>query len=237
MGSDEHLELVNYMLLLFQSTLPHGERLYLFWVIHTFKQISIHTPTWGATKVYVVEYSPTTDFNPHSHMGSDTLYYLPSVPSDISIHTPTWGATSKKIVSMCNGMISIHTPTWGATFGLYIILSKGLRFQSTLPHGERLTTIKDVAYSYLISIHTPTWGATSVTDMRYTLVIVISIHTPTWGATNIASCVAISISYFNPHSHMGSDSMPQILSTTPVISIHTPTWGATLMLVCNLLLS
>ena len=56
---------------LFQSTHPHGVRLVLTRLFHSAKIISIHAPTWGATRAY------TTKLN----------------KLKISIHAPTWGAT------------------------------------------------------------------------------------------------------------------------------------------------
>ncbi len=57
-------------------------------------RISIHAPTWGATKL--------TD---------NTLIY-----TSISIHAPTWGATQRHKQSGHYRTISIHAPTWGATW-------------------------------------------------------------------------------------------------------------------------
>ena len=124
-----------------------------------FTKISIHAPTWGATKVV------------RGHMGSPY----------ISIHAPTWGATGLTLFNLAviafqsthpRGVrpanwslyrlcvfISIHAPTWGATSA----------------SGQSLVV-------QLISIHAPTWGATMgvslVKDFNR-----ISIHAPTWGAT------------------------------------------------------
>ena len=55
------------------------------------------------------------DFNPRSHEGSDTILLLYQAGHRISIHAPTRGATIKRAISMPN-----------------------LKFQSTLPRGERL---------------------------------------------------------------------------------------------------
>ena len=76
----------------FQSTLPHGERLGFEQLWQFVLVVSIHAPTWGATLptahiVYKVKFQSTlphgerhiaynvavdcTSFNPRSHMGSD----------------------------------------------------------------------------------------------------------------------------------------------------------------------
>ena len=56
-------------------------------------------------------------------------------------------------------IVSIHTPAWGAT-GLRRGEALGLKwFQSTHPHGVRLTR-KVIEHVNKVSIHTPAWGAT-----------------------------------------------------------------------------
>ena len=98
-------------------------------------------------------------FNPHSHMGSDGRRHHCLVLNSVSIHAPTWGATSFS----CKALTSLY---W---------------FQSTLPHGERLTK-EDTRTRRTVSIHAPTWGATGdcfiIKEKWY-----VSIHAPTWGAT------------------------------------------------------
>ena len=57
--------------------------------------ISIHAPTWGATR------------KPGDGDRS----------GEISIHAPTWGATGENCSLLIDSGISIHAPTWGATHG------------------------------------------------------------------------------------------------------------------------
>ena len=105
----------DYILKLFQSTLPRRERPRLHQREHNLLQISIHTPTKGATRIL-----------------SQKRFY-----DYISIHTPTKGATdigSAKFTftlfqstlprrerripvrdMLGDVVISIHTPTKGAT--------------------------------------------------------------------------------------------------------------------------
>ena len=141
----------------FQSTLPHGER-------HTkgcillgtagfnprshmgsdchlvrqqgYRQVSIHAPTWGATR----------------------CRRLPLTISKVSIHAPTWGATlrqclltmlfpfqstlphgerPKLIIKTTN--VSCFNPRshMGSDLINPSLIFCIARFQSTLPHGER----------------------------------------------------------------------------------------------------
>ena len=80
--------------------------------------------------------------------------------------------------------ISIHTPTRGVTLhALALKVATG------------------------ISIHTPTRGVTQQ-HIHHRTMIQISIHTPTRGVT-FNRCVDIShCEHFNPHSHKGSDYVP-----------------------------
>ena len=61
-----------------------------------FLRISIHAPTWGATRPF----------------------YRPCRCCGISIHAPTWGATGLRHNGLQPARISIHAPTWGATLCL-----------------------------------------------------------------------------------------------------------------------
>ena len=79
-----------------------------------------------------------------------------------------------------------------------------LKFQFTLPCGERLSVrVYPAAYNF-ISIHAPVWGATAVLKV-FMSILDISIHAPVWGATSRVS----QISFID------------------LISIHAPVWGAT----------
>ena len=105
----------------FQSTLPRGERLYV-WVagctITYFNPrshegsdgysparlqkipISIHAPTRGATGMSTNISHFIGNFNPRSHEGSDQyLERVRSIDSEISIHAPTRGATTTSMGS------------------------------------------------------------------------------------------------------------------------------------------
>ena len=166
--------------------------------------ISIHAPTWGATR-------------------ADTK---PDRNHKISIHAPTWGATVDDAIDVAHQRISIHAPTWGATSrttrvespsGFQSTHPRGVRrnpklfesevhkfqsthprgvrprtdnikidtakFQSTHPRGVRRLHRSDSEEHRNISIHAPTWGATDFAISAST-VSSISIHAPTWGATS-----------------------------------------------------
>ena len=120
----------------FQSTLPQGERLpshmALTGMVHHFNPRS-HK---GSDEFGLETALRHWNFNPRSHKGSDIPSSTSCGETEISIHAPTRGATH----SPCSGIplcpISIHAPTRGATYGSKPSRLK-IRFQSTLPQGER----------------------------------------------------------------------------------------------------
>ena len=124
--------------MLFQSTLPHGERLRYMDDITIYAAFQSTLPHGERRRRrHPVSRTPA-DFNPRSRMGSDRSGHVLDVPGlPISIHAPAWGATS---------------------MGLDIESSEG--FQSTLPHGERLEGRQRWKSDPVISIHAPAWGAT-----------------------------------------------------------------------------
>ena len=60
-----------FLLPVFQSTLPQGERRITFMSIDRYLAISIHAPTRGATQMMLAAIADSTHFNPRSHKGSD----------------------------------------------------------------------------------------------------------------------------------------------------------------------
>ena len=99
--------------------------------------VSIHAPTWGATRSIPIATPGEPSFNPRSHVGSDQGIHVASHllkcfnprshvgsdqgrrklrgPRQVSIHAPTWGATCSSHSNAYKRRVSIHAPTWGAT--------------------------------------------------------------------------------------------------------------------------
>src|SRR5437763_4649381 len=83
---------------------------------------------------------------------------------------------------------------------------KAIKFQSTLPRGERRRKVAEFVHSSIVSIHAPAWGATCVQHG-----------------------LARRGGSFNPRSRVGSDASNEASGTTTTVSIHAPAWGATLL--------
>ena len=99
--------------------------------------VSIHAPTRGATcsnpitlhKDGVSIHAPTR--------GATYKLFATSRIFCVSIHAPTRGATERVAREQETGRVSIHAPTRGATSSFGHCFEFVLKFQSTLPRGER----------------------------------------------------------------------------------------------------
>ena len=122
-------------------------------------------------------------FNPRSHTGSDGWGRGNGVTISVSIHAPTRGATSIEY-SQYQVQYSFNPRSHtGSDTGSLLTNLMPLRFQSTLPHGERRPAppksaaagrfnprshtgsddgLEGVAFGLAVSIHAPTRGATSM---------------------------------------------------------------------------
>ncbi len=122
---------------LFQSTLPHGER--LGWLILSpppclFQSTLPH----GERPVNFPSLSGMYRFNPRSRTGSDQQ------------PTPSLHKASQFQSTLPHGERPVSL----------IAESNHLEFQSTLPHGERLDTASVSTAALVVSIHAPARGAT-----------------------------------------------------------------------------
>ncbi len=150
---------------MFQSTPPHGERLFEGYPVVKVVVVSIHAPAWGATAGNGHKKLGEVGFNPRPRMGSDSTGIRSRLAVICFNPRPRMGSDADRVV---------HWPA-------------ALRFQSTPPHGERLS--------------------------RYCIFLVtsnVSIHAPAWGATRIDGLPDISPESFNPRPRMGSDSITKL---------------------------
>ena len=154
------LDLLYFILIiLFQSTHPHGVRLLpqsILCIDTTFQSTHPH----GVRPAAAVEPYSFFSFNPRTHTGCDGSITPFPFKSGVSIHAPTRGAT---------------------TFAWYLSFPCKW-FQSTHPHGVRPINDSCLKASSLVSIHAPTRGATSKAAIT-SFALQVSIHAPTRGAT------------------------------------------------------
>ena len=158
----------NFMLNVFQSTLPREER----------PSIPPATPT-------------IIDFNPRSHERSDSFTTALSMYLTISIHAPTRGATTSTVPSAVSGVFQSTLPREERLSSLACMLIFPI-FQSTLPREERPST------SWIRQSTTRFQSTLPREERRngtFTIgaLIAISIHAPTRGATRTISQVSVFI--------------------------------------------
>ena len=190
----------------FQSTPPHGERPAVVCDISAVQCISIHAPAWGATGAVGGFLANRQHFNPRPRMGSD-----------------------KRGLPKC-----------------FLLL----QFQSTPPHGERQVPPGPVEGSGEISIHAPAWGATANrlyhshynqnfnprprmgSDRQWSATYQQSNSfqsTPPHGERPSAGGLVVSLDVFQstpPHGERLFKGHNTTIRSN--ISIHAPAWGATL---------
>ena len=205
MGSDQAFFIHFHLPVIFQSTLPHGER--------------------PAVTGFVLIWAE--NFNPRSRMGSDENRQLsksriaefqstlphgerlwlfvaaggaggfqstlphgerPEIESKALRSTnfnprSRMGSDERRMVALLDDGKFQSTLPHGERLFLKNLGLTIWKFQSTLPHGERLAdTLESIQADFDISIHAPAWGATI---LRLILLSGkwISIHAPAWGAT------------------------------------------------------
>ena len=143
--------------------------------------VSIHAPAWGATPEVTTNRAAWLCFNPRSRVGSDSLPYVRS----------GWE-------TRFNPRSRVGSDGRRCTRGQSI-----LRFQSTLPRGERR----------------PSSDATTP----------ISRFNPRSrvGSDEGGTGRALTVVRFNPRSRVGSDGDSGRDGRADAVSIHAPAWGAT----------
>ncbi len=146
-------------------------------------------------------------------------------------------------------IVSIHAPAWGATRSRTSQINSS-RFQSTPPHGGRLTVLNGPGRNGKVSIHAPAWGATGgtgfhlvtnavsihapawgATSEQYEQVLdfAVSIHAPAWGATIRQRLLSGGPAFQSTPPHGGRPDDAIINIAEQVVSIHAPAWGATVL--------
>ena len=148
----------SWLILVFQSTLPRGERLLFTNTGHTRhpdfnprsregsddgiqhtvhrESISIHAPARGATAFHTPRESPSQNFNPRSREGSDLFTNAGHTRHTDFNPRSREGSDIMGNNSNHSTSISIHAPARGATYELEKAVNDYI-FQSTLPRGER----------------------------------------------------------------------------------------------------
>ena len=236
--------------IIFQSTLPRGERLIQSCMIVIILQFQSTLPR--GERPGAVPYIPTssTYFNPRSREGSDyTDWGLRGVAKIFQSTLPrgerpqriqfgrllrTFQSTlprGERLLSsdplLVSDSISIHAPARGATSRVIYSAIRCFYFNPRSREGSDAGLTVATALINKISIHAPARGATS----SFQLVLpcsFISIHAPARGATNPYSVILLNQSLFQSTLPRGERRIRTTGTCTGYeISIHAPARGAT----------
>ena len=174
--------------------------------------ISIHAPARGATD-FRLEVESGHVISIHAPARGATLSWAYGNADDfISIHAPARGATVAQAPNQCYHSYFNPRSREGSDKRRRSSQASRIRFQSTLPRGERQEKAQLCTDATTISIHAPARGAT--TEMRKKLPWTI---------------------YFNPRSREGSDGQSVSAESIHIaISIHAPARGATIFSILHL---
>ena len=142
----------------------------------------------------------------------------------VSIHAPTRGATSSLRCWYIPNHVSIHAPTRGATY-VQGLMSKEEEFQSTHPHGVRLTSLFDLSETSRFNPRTHTGCDGVFKAHRVTFNLFQSTHPhgvrPDCGDMSLFQGVSIHA------PTRGATYNSEYMGELPQVSIHAPTRGAT----------
>ena len=181
-GSDGVLIDNVFCCVLFQSTLPQGERLGQVWSgIQNI--ISIHAPTRGATEMPDYSFSDLMIFQSTLPQGERRKREFAIVINQQFQSTlPQGERRSRSDPDRSNGAFQSTLPQGERHFAFCSPSQSRTNFN---PRSHKGSDVYDSFYKITqsISIHAPTRGATMPQE-RYNVAIDISIHAPTRGATN-----------------------------------------------------
>ena len=136
--------------------------------------ISIHAPARGATPLTSPSCIASANFNPRSREGSDSTLHISRYRHTISIHAPARGATLQSWHSYRSlRNFNPRSREGSDELNAYERI-RYLRFQSTLPRGERRTVTIADRDGNKISIHAPARGATSILSKIHPMFLTIS---------------------------------------------------------------
>ena len=166
--------------------------------------ISIHAPARGATLPQNPQWSLAPRFQstlPHGErqVADEQFEKLFA----ISIHAPARGAT--RIETRCRNTVINFNPRshTGSDMVAVVLKLQRMKFQSTLPHGERRVISNSIIHQVLISIHAPARGATRISPST-TSKPNFNPRSRTGSDSSLFKRFT-PIQHFNPRSRTGSD--------------------------------
>ena len=214
----------------FQSTLPCGERHLPNINPQRRRDFNPRSPA-GSDNMSFSFRSIWPNFNPRSPAGSDPQVFAMIQENRISIHAPLRGATCNYLLLKIQNTISIHAPLRGATMGNEFS-PESLRFQSTLPCGERQTRTRGDGCCPHFNPRSPA-GSDSF-HYRFPISHIPFQSTLPCGERRVSDMTGQSASRFQSTLPCGERrSSASRASHNGAISIHAPMRGATACWYCS----
>ncbi len=187
---------------MFQSTPPHGGRLYFSAYTLSTCLVSIHAPAWGATE--------------------GVRFLFP--PKGVSIHAPAWGATKLPDVCCCCRSFQ-STPPHGGRPTNSLMESFNSGFNPRPRMGGDTTSPPSCLLIYCFNPR-PRMGGDELTAALL-LGITCFNPRPRMGGDGLCFIPGSREDGFNPRPRMGGDMPVCIDDQVQRVSIHAPAWGAT----------
>ena len=124
--------------------------------------VSIHAPVWGATiRAAQPLHERPGRFNPRSRVGSDDGHNALDIATCSSFNPRSRVGSDEQLHTPSSRKLRFQsTLPCGERHGTSNPLHLPQEFQSTLPCGERHSLAPILACFSLVSIHAPVWGAT-----------------------------------------------------------------------------
>ena len=168
-----------------------------------YHHISIHAPTWGATNSISMVLQISTNFNPRTHVGCDlTLFLIPIFLVNFNPRTHVGCDSGGHLLTCPTPHFNPRTHV-GCDLS-FLIVQINLRYFNPRTHvGCDLVIHKCLG-------HTQNFNPRTHVGCDFSVIYVLSAEL-----------------YFNPRTHVGCDQVRQSLDFGLLISIHAPTWGAT----------
>ena len=189
----------------FQSTLPHGERLpggFSRLTVRGFQSTLPHGERHGTSAMSL---RGIRSFNPRSRTGSDKGIRCRRWVRRVSIHAPARGATGAG--GRADGRIDRFNPRsrTGSDLSTTSSIQAGHGFNPRSRTGSDTRPMRSSRRS--VAGFNPRSRTGSDRAVRFLSVCsgIVSIHAPARGATNAFGCFLAAIVGFNPRSRTGSD--------------------------------
>ncbi len=179
--------------------------------IEPVSEVSIHAPARGATLLNL-PIEPVSEVSIHAPARGATPKNVAIIAgAKVSIHAPARGATTSRCSAYQCICVSIHAPARGATADWSPYKRIWIKFQSTLPRGERHGV---VAKTVSLAGFNPRSRA---------------------GSDVLCFKRLARANCFNPRSRAGSDQQSGQMCDIGRVSIHAPARGATMSSIATFL--